>query len=211
MKHSDIDHSGLTGVGASDAADVAITDAGAYFTGTDVEAALQELGAGGGGGGGVTQAYLGYNTVGASFEAMTANRHYIKKVTIASACFIASVDIYVKGNGGNVLDLATFILGDSAGTPTEMVSASKAGPQNGNNQYFWNTTGRWFSGAHSIYLPAADYWFGFAGNGGALSIAYDAGSDRYYAAGGAYLEDYSLVGSSTDSTRKYSLRLNTFS
>lgn len=33
------------------AAEVPITDAGGYFTGTDVEAALQELGAGGGGGG----------------------------------------------------------------------------------------------------------------------------------------------------------------
>lgn len=36
------------------ASDVAITDTGGYFTGTDVEAALQELGAGGGGGGGGT-------------------------------------------------------------------------------------------------------------------------------------------------------------
>lgn len=38
--------------GVPTAADVAIADAGGYFTGTDVEAALQELGAGGGGGGG---------------------------------------------------------------------------------------------------------------------------------------------------------------
>lgn len=51
-QHADIDHTGLTGVGASAAADVGITDSGGYFTGTDVEAALQELGAGGGGGGG---------------------------------------------------------------------------------------------------------------------------------------------------------------
>jgi hypothetical protein len=36
---------------AHDASAVSIVDAGGYFTGTDVEAALQELGAGGGGGG----------------------------------------------------------------------------------------------------------------------------------------------------------------
>lgn len=49
-KHGDIDHTGLTGVPAiTDAGDVPITDAGTYFTGTDVEAALQELGAAGGG------------------------------------------------------------------------------------------------------------------------------------------------------------------
>lgn len=41
-----------TGAVVLDAGDIGITDAGAYFTGTDVEAALQELGAGGGGGGG---------------------------------------------------------------------------------------------------------------------------------------------------------------
>lgn len=37
---------------AIEAADVSIADAGGYFTGTDVESALQEIGAGGGGGGG---------------------------------------------------------------------------------------------------------------------------------------------------------------
>ena len=36
---------------AHDASAISIVDTGAYFTGTDVEAALQELGAGGGGGG----------------------------------------------------------------------------------------------------------------------------------------------------------------
>ena len=54
VQHSDIDHTGITGVGggAVAAEDVTITDTGAYFTGTDVEAALQELGASGGGGSG---------------------------------------------------------------------------------------------------------------------------------------------------------------
>lgn len=39
------------GAFSGDAGDIPITDAGGYFTGTDVEAALQELGAGGGGSG----------------------------------------------------------------------------------------------------------------------------------------------------------------
>ena len=41
----------LPSAGASAAADVTIADAGGYFTGTDVETALQELGAAGGAGG----------------------------------------------------------------------------------------------------------------------------------------------------------------
>lgn len=39
---------GPIGAAAGDAADISIADAGGYFTGTDVEDALQELGAGGG-------------------------------------------------------------------------------------------------------------------------------------------------------------------
>ena len=38
---------------AHDASAISIADSGGYFSGSDVEAALQELGAGGGGGGGV--------------------------------------------------------------------------------------------------------------------------------------------------------------
>ena len=50
----------VSGGGGTDdqtAAEVPITDAGGYFTGTDVEAALQELGAGGGGGGATNLAW----------------------------------------------------------------------------------------------------------------------------------------------------------
>lgn len=45
---------GATGTVVLDAGDIGITDSGGYFTGTDVEAALQELGASSGGATGVT-------------------------------------------------------------------------------------------------------------------------------------------------------------
>lgn len=45
---------GATGTVVLDAGDIGITDVGGYFTGTDVEAALQELGASSGGATGVT-------------------------------------------------------------------------------------------------------------------------------------------------------------
>lgn len=54
--YTDAEKTKLAGIEANattdqTAAEVPITDAGGHFTGTDVEAALQELGAGGGGGG----------------------------------------------------------------------------------------------------------------------------------------------------------------
>ena len=48
---------------SGDAADVAIADAGAYFTGTDVEAALQELGANSGASTGVDQLWIPANSM----------------------------------------------------------------------------------------------------------------------------------------------------
>src|SRR5574338_1026425 len=103
--HDTHDHTGVPGVGASAAADVSITDSGGYFTGTDVEAALQELGAGGGGGGGLTQAYVGYNTVGGTSVAPTDYDHVVQKITLANDCLLASIDVYIKnnsaGNAGN--------------------------------------------------------------------------------------------------------------
>lgn len=59
------------GGGAVAADDVSIADAGGYFTGTDVEAALQELGAGGAGGGGFgTDPQLAIDAPPASANAM---------------------------------------------------------------------------------------------------------------------------------------------
>lgn len=55
------------GGGSVAAEDVSIIDTGGYFTGTDVEAALQELGAGGGGGGGGDPVSPGFKTGGAYY------------------------------------------------------------------------------------------------------------------------------------------------
>jgi hypothetical protein len=61
-------HTGDT-TDAHDASAISIVDSGAYFTGTDVEAALQELGAGGGGGtdvGGSISQRRGENAAGST-------------------------------------------------------------------------------------------------------------------------------------------------
>lgn len=64
-----------TGAGIVAAEDVTIADAGAYFTGTDVEAALQELGAGGGGGGGTTSPHW-WHSDNAPASPNAANREF---------------------------------------------------------------------------------------------------------------------------------------
>jgi hypothetical protein len=194
------------GGGAVAADDVSITDSGGYFTGTDVEAALQELGAGGGGGG-LTQAYVGYNTIGASEETLTANRQYAKKITVASACFVSSVDMHIKGNGSNVPFLMAFVADDNSSTIGNIIAVGNTPT---GNSYFLNTTYRWISVPVGVYLAAGDYWVGFMGST-VVTIHYDTGgSDRYMTQGGTWFGDGDRA-TQTDSTRKYSIRANTFS
>lgn len=85
VQHADIDHTGIPGVGgAPDAADVTIADAGGYFTGTDVEAALQELGADQGTIQTFTPTWVG-SSVNPTLGDGTITGHYQK---IADKCYL---------------------------------------------------------------------------------------------------------------------------
>lgn len=87
------------GGGAVAAEDVSITDAGAYFTGTDVEAALQELGAGGGGGGGGLSAVTyGKTSTGASTHAISANQVIVKRITATNGGTLTGIVARIGGD-----------------------------------------------------------------------------------------------------------------
>lgn len=165
---------------------------------------------GGGGGGSITQAYLGYNTIGGSFEAATANRQYLAKVTVPAACFVTAVEIYGKGNASNVIGLLWGLLSDNAGTPLNILAEASA-LSSANNVLYLNATARWISLPLGIYVAAGDYWASFLSTSAALSVAYDgSGADKYINQGGTWLSDGSQ-GTITATTNKYSIRLNTLS
>lgn len=163
-----------------------------------------------GGGGGITQAYIGYNTIGGSFEAATVNRQYMKKITVAAGCFLTSIDIYVKGNGSNVIGLLWGLLNDNSGTPLNIIGGAAA-LSTANNVFYLNTTARWVSLPLGIYVAAGDYWPAILSTSAAMSIAYDgSGADKYINSGGTWIMDGSQ-GTITATTNKYSIRLNTLS
>ena len=164
-----------------------------------------------GGGGGGSFSYLGYDTVGGSTETMTTNRHYLKKITVASSGLILSVDAYLSNNGGdNVQAFGVSVYTDSAGVPSRLIS------------YFGNpllsvllesTTAtpvaRWLSMPMAVRVTSGDYWIGVVNNAtvGPGTIAYDVGTDKHYTPGGAWAADpggglYAL----TTSARQYSIR-----
>lgn len=168
---------------------------------------------GGGGGGGVTQAFVGDNTMGASYET-AANRIFFKKVTIAAACFLSSIDAVLKGNGSNIRGLAAGVYADNSNAPGLLIARSFGPGSSGVEETFMNTTARWLSQPCGIYLPAATYWLAvmLVNANGVISIAYDAsvGTDKTSDPGGSWLADASLT-TINSTTNRYSIRGNTFS
>ncbi len=174
------------------------------------------------GGGGLTQAYIGYNTVGGSYEGMTDNKVYTKKVTISTACLLTDICAYVQNDSGAPDDMVTNLSGvvyaDNAGTPSTIIAYLK----NAATSLLMDSTSggggdgvsRWLSVAMGIWLPAADYWIGVScmpNNSVSTRIAYDgSGSDRTYTSGGSFFADWGFY-TPTTTSNKYSIRGNTIS
>jgi hypothetical protein len=210
------------GGGTVAAADVSITDSGAYFTGTDVEAALQELGAGGGGGGGgLTQAYAGYNAVGGTSVAPNDHRSVVQKITLANDCLLTDIEVYIKNNAaGQSGRFDVLLFDDVSGKPVHQLVGSMAGDSPSNFMLYRvsATAGdaRWYGAAVGRWLTAGDYWIGFnwKGQGAQHLVYYDTGSSYYWDAGGnGFLTDApdtsGTVYTLTSDTKKYSIRANT--
>lgn len=160
------------------------------------------------GGGGLTHSYVGYNTVGGSWEGMTNQRFYNKKITLATDGLLTSISAYIKGNNqGGVVSFAAQITTDATG-PKYLIAAI-VGPT-------WSSfidkaaDPRWYHIPMGVWLTAGDYWIGFSNmtNSGSeqTQLAYDgSGSDPIFTSGGAWATEGDQY-ANTDSTYKYSIR-----
>ena len=131
---------------AHDASAISIVDAGAYFTGTDVEAALQELGAGGGGGGGggVAAKTVKSNSSSTTFTTASAWANLSSHITISditlTGCSTGDlVGATIAGYWGNeasitsLLDVATIV----GGTLTNYLTSGTSSPSAGAGFRAW--------------------------------------------------------------------------
>lgn len=156
---------------------------------------------------GLTHTYVGYNTVGASATAMIAGTVYMKKITLASAGFLASIGVYIDHpSAADQQDIGCWVLSDDAGTPDLQIAL---GASRGSTTFFMNSTARWLDLAVGTYLAAGDYWLCVqrgVDSGTDLRIFYDgSGSDKTQAIGDNWSADgdqYTL----TSTTNKYSIR-----
>lgn len=159
--------------------------------------------------GAFTQSYVGYNTVGGSFFNMGGQ--YAKKITLGSAGLIASIDVYVKGNGSNVMTLGCAILDDNAGAPGHVIAMTPAPVDRGSfpgltYTAYIDTTGRWLSMAIGKWLAAGDYWLLVHGGNsdGGTQLAYDGSGSDYSETAQLYLTENGT--GLTNSGNKYSIR-----
>lgn len=171
-----------------------------------------------GAGGGLTQEYVGYATGGGSTEQMTQYRVYMKKVTLANDCLLASVAAYVKNRNGvteTVGSLNAAVYDDNAGNPRYLIaymmqSTGSALLDAVNGTGSGAETYRWLDVPMSVWLTAGDYWLAVTTAAGTFDIAYDgSGSDRYYTAGGRWYTDAGWYAVTSNASNKYSIRGST--
>jgi hypothetical protein len=164
--------------------------------------------------GGLSQSYVGYNTIGGAWTATVGGRMYAKKVTLASAAILLAIEIHVRPNADNFSDIEGLVAEDSASTVGLIIGGASVGAvlMSAATSGFPGT-GRWFSIPIGKYLTAASYWIGFRTGAAILDIANDAsGSDRYWTnTGGNYISGNHASLTQTDSTLKYSIRASILS
>lgn len=159
--------------------------------------------------GGLIRSTLGTTSVGASFDTRGMK---IKKITLASAGLLASINAHMKGNGTNELSICAVVYSDSGGNPTNLlyVGPITTSTPTRVNVAKLNTTARWLTFPIGVWLAAADYWIGVFftdGTGSANSLAYASGTGSDRTVGGGVVDtpvDSSIQAISTG-TNDYSI------
>lgn len=160
--------------------------------------------------GGITQAFLGYNTIGGTWETTASNSTwYLKQITPANACLITSVGAYLQHASGTGAGPAVGLWSDSGGHPLMWMGGSPRSQATLN----LNTNGaRWIDMPLGIWVASGTYWIGVRTTDlnvsatVAMQIAYDSGSDETKVQSDIQALD---IVSSTVTARKYSIRANT--
>jgi len=165
------------------------------------------------GGSGVTQSTVGTTSLGGSFD--TTMKTVYKKITLATAGFLASIAVGVKGQASGGLSLDVAVMSDNAGTPLNIIavggmSSTRTVGGVHSEAVRLNSTARFITMPVGVWLTAADYWLCVVANsatGNDVQLAYTgSGSDRTKAStDGIY--DHS-AGASSAGTDNYSIYAN---
>lgn len=158
---------------------------------------------------GITQSYVGTNSVGGTWETLSALKVYAKKVTLATAGEIGSISAHMRQSGATAGDTRFGLYTDSSGTPDQLIWASSQG------LYYLagaagtgsSSPGRWFGCAVGLHLAAADYWIAVFDIDAKHDIAVvtTGGGDRTYVSNASTQADWGLF-TPTTTSKDYSIR-----
>lgn len=155
--------------------------------------------------------YKGYNTIGASTEAVSGSTAYAKQVTFATDGLITGLGLYLDHTSDTVAGSPlTGVWEDSANTLGTLIAQKNASVSDtfylGSSTISWPA--RWIEVPLTFYVTAGTYWVGFLfGDIGSLRIYYDgSGTDRTFVSGGVWLANGARY-TQTNTTRKYSMRV----
>lgn len=147
----------------------------------------------------------GTTSAGASF--ITTRQTYLKKITLASAGFVAGISAFVKGDANSTFGLSAAIYLDNSGTPSNVIAV--AGPLSKESDglslsnIFLSTTVRAVTIPIGKWLAAGDYWIAIgifsAASDARNSLAYNSGSGSDRTQTGPAFRDHSVTATSTTS------------
>lgn len=173
----------------------------------------------GGVGGAVSHSYLGYNTVGGTWENLSAGfESYNKKITVASAGVLLAVQAYLRARSDTVAAFGAAIYEDNSGATGKLIAVNAAGPVNDTMLLSavaagTNGPGRWLSFPMSLYLTPGDYWIALwvrDGDGHDIAVDTTGGSDTRHNTGNAWMAGGDRY-TPTTTTKQYSIRASMLS
>ena len=142
---------------------------------------------------------------------MTALRWYAKKITVATAGILTSIEAYIDQTAaGATTGFVVGLFEDNAGTPRYLLQSNADGA----DLVLWleHSNGvagdpRWYGQPLGRYVTAGDYWIGISMSSTSYNVYKDtSGTDRYWtAATGIRMRDAGGV-AITITTDRYSIR-----
>lgn len=135
--------------------------------------------------GGLSHAYVGRNAIGGSWLTMIGARHYMRKVTLASAGLLSSISAYYRHVSLDLDDIKFSLYTDIAGDPGRLIGFTYLGEKPDYGSINMGTTARWIHSPIGVWLTAGDYWIAashWKSENNIAQIAYDAtgGGGRYF-------------------------------
>lgn len=161
---------------------------------------------------GITQSYLGYNTIGGSTDTpVINNKVYAKKITLSTDKLLTSIGAYVGTAGGTAMGPSVAVYTDNSGPDKLIAGVPSSGILINPSSGF-----RWVELPVGVWLTAGDYWIAVRTTdlGGAVvcQMKYDSGgSDKAGNMGANAWYDWSNVGSVSTTANRYSIRANVIS